>query len=93
MDRGAWQAIVHGVTESDMTNTHTNYPEFFYPVIHTNETTKEKQAFLGISFSPSICNNSKGSVVSAIRNASAFPFQTISTNNSCRGYHHFSFVI
>ena len=24
MDRGAWWATVHGVTESDMTNTHTH---------------------------------------------------------------------
>ena len=31
MDRGAWQAIVHGVTKSQtwLTNTHTAYPWAF----------------------------------------------------------------
>ena len=30
MDRGAWWATVHGVTELDATNTHTQYNEYPY---------------------------------------------------------------
>ena len=36
MDRGAWQAIVHGVAESDMTkhtHIHTNTPDMTFALI------------------------------------------------------------